>query len=596
MEAVDVQHQETLKNRETRLRRVVGPPGCGKTTRLARICQHAARHYGSEAVMVMSLTRAAAAAVAGKEIDGQRIPVPKQNIGTMHSFAYRGLGRPELADTPKNLQVWNEWIVAQGYPTYRVSIEGSDVDDAATEAQVVMQTSGDQAYAAYGIARARLLGADTLPISAQGFVKWWELFKREHDMMDFAELLERAYLDLDEAPGSPKVILLDEGQDTPKLGMRLVRKWGENADWFFVVGDPLQNLYEWAGTDPEAFTYPVLPQDQQEVLAQSYRVPRRVRDFAFKWIEPHKLDVEAQLGVKIEYNPRIDRETRAVVEGEIRKLPAATWKYPEPAIREAVKYLEAGKEVQFIAACGYMLQPLISSLRKQGIPFHNPYRTSRGDWNPLTPSRGTSAAQRLLAFLRLDDRAWGDDVRLWNARELWAWVEVLEAKNLLKRGAKEQIKAASERPIQHNDMGEALSGELSLADLGQWFESLDSIVNVAETVAQYEGLKWLKGRVLSTRRKGLEFPIAIAEKYGPGKLRERPGIVVGTIHSLKGAEAEKVFVFPDLSGAGMQNWQKPGPGREGVRRAFYVAFTRASETLVLCQRASPWAIQYPATN
>jgi superfamily I DNA/RNA helicase len=459
-----------------------------------------------------------------------------------------------------------------------------------------MQTTGDEAYNAYGIARARLQPVNSLSASIQGFVKWWELFKTEHDMMDFSEMLERAYHDVDTAPGDPRVILLDEGQDTPKLGMRLARKWGEEADWFFVVGDPLQNLYQWAGTDPESFTFPVLPQDQQEVLSQSYRVPRRVRDFAFKWIEPHKLEVEAQLGKKIEYNARLDRQTGEPVEGEVRTLPAASWKYPEPAIRDCMKYLEAGKTVFFITACSYMLQPLIASLRQNGIPFWNPWRETRGDWNPLHATRGTSSAMRLLSFLRLDERAWGDDVRLWNPKELHAWTEILEAKNLLKRGAKEKIKAAADKPIRHDELGHALSGELQLADLDLWFEDLDALVDVAGMIAEGRALDWFKSRLLSGKRKAMEFPIAIAKKHGPQKLREKPQVVVGTIHSLKGAEAEAVYVFPDLSGAGMQNWNRRGPEKEGVRRAFYVAFTRASETLILCQRASPSAIQYPSTR
>jgi superfamily I DNA/RNA helicase len=544
--------------------------------------------------MVMSLTRSAAAAVAGKEIDGQRIPLPKQNIGTMHSFAYRALDRPEIADTPKNIALWNEWIVAQGHPTYRLTVEGGDLDDAATESTAVIQTGGDDSYQTYGIARARLQPVNSLTIGVQGFVHWWELFKQEHDMMDFSEMLERAYLDVDEAPGSPSVFLLDEGQDTPKLGMRLARKWGEAADWFFVVGDPLQNLYHWAGTDPEAFTYPPLPPEQTEILSQSYRVPRKIRDFAFKWIEPHKLEVEQQLGKKIEYNAKLNKSGE-IIEGEIRKM-SANWKLPDQAIRDCMKYLEAGKDVFFIAACAYMLQPTISMLRQSGIPFHNPYRPSRGDWNPLHATRGTSSTQRLLSFLRLDDRLYGEDVRVWNAKELNAWIEIMESKGLLKSGAKTKIKAASERPLQHDSFGNALSGELQLADLDQWFENLDGLVDIMGLIAEGSALDWFRDHLLSTKRKAIEFPITIAKKHGPQKLRETPKVVVGTIHSLKGAEAEVVYIFPDLSGAGFENWNKPSAEKEGVRRAFYVAFTRASETLVLCDRATTSAIQYPSTK
>ncbi len=577
------------------MQRIIGPPGCGKTTHLGRICKSAAKKYGSESVMVISLTRAAAAAVAEKEIDGERIPLPKGNIGTLHSMAYKALEKPEIADTPKNLKLWNEWIVKQGYPIYRVTIEGGDVDDSAVEARTVIQTSGDDAYQSYGISRAKLEPVDSLTQAHQGWVEWWERFKSEHNMMDFSEMLDRAYLDIDEAPGRPKVILLDEGQDTPKLGMRLVRKWGEKAEWFFVVGDPLQNLYHWAGTDPEAFTYPVLPQDQQTVLAQSYRVPRKIRDFAFSWIEPHRLEVEAQIGKRIEYHPRLNAAGDPV-EGKLRPFPSASYKYPEPAIQEAVRQMEKGKDVMFIAACSYMLQPTIACLRKQGIPFWNPYRPTRGDWNPLHAARGTSSAQRLLSFLRLDERVWGEDVRVWNAKELWQWTELLEAKGVLKNGAKAKIKTWADRAVAHDEDGRPLPAELTLADLSECFDDLDEMVNVMGMIAEGTALDWLFARLLGGKRKGMEFPMAITRHYGPQKLRQQPRLVVGTIHSLKGTQADVAIVFPDLSSSGMGNWTKPGPDKEGVRRAFYVAFTRAKETLILCQRAGPNAIQYPSLH
>jgi hypothetical protein len=49
-------------------------------------------------------------------------------------------------------------------------------------------------------------------------------------------------------------------------------------------------------------------------------------------------------------------------------------------IPDAVKHIEQGKTVMFLASCSYMLRPLIQVLRKQGIPFHNPYRKSNGFW------------------------------------------------------------------------------------------------------------------------------------------------------------------------------------------------------------------------
>lgn len=61
---------------------------------------------------------------------------------------------------------------------------------------------------------------------------------------------------------------------------------------------------------------------------------------------------------------------------------------------------------------------------------------------------------------------------------------------------------------------------------------------------------------------------------------------MGTIHSVKGGEADVVVLFPDLSAAGMRQWVGPWEGRDAVIRCFYVGMTRARETLVICQPGS----------
>jgi superfamily I DNA/RNA helicase len=55
---------------------------------------------------------------------------------------------------------------------------------------------------------------------------------------------------------------------------------------------------------------------------------------------------------------------------------------------------------------------------------------------------------------------------------------------------------------------------------------------------------------------------------------------------VKGGEADVVFLYPDVSWAGKQEWDAVGPRRDSVRRLFYVAMTRAREGLYLCGNAT----------
>jgi superfamily I DNA/RNA helicase len=72
--------------------RVFGPPGTGKTTTLSRIIAETCEEYGSDSVIVASLTKTAA-----KELVSRRLPIDNERVGTLHSLCYRSLGRPKLA-------------------------------------------------------------------------------------------------------------------------------------------------------------------------------------------------------------------------------------------------------------------------------------------------------------------------------------------------------------------------------------------------------------------------------------------------------------------------------------------------------------------
>ena len=82
----------------------------------------------------------------------------------------------------------------------------------------------------------------------------------------------------------------------------------------------------------------------------------------------------------------------------------------------------------------------------------------------------------------------------------------------------------------------------------------------------------------------------IVRNKGLRALREKPRVIVGTIHSVKGGEAEHVHLLPDLARSSFQGWVTPGPSRDAVLRLFYVAATRASETLTIHAKSEPFAV------
>ena len=64
---------------------------------------------------------------------------------------------------------------------------------------------------------------------------------------------------------------------------------------------------------------------------------------------------------------------------------------------------------------------------------------------------------------------------------------------------------------------------------------------------------------------------------------------MGTIHSVKGGQADVVYVFPDLSLNGHKEYN--GGEWEPVIRQFYVGVTRCKESLIICRPAGGWFVK-----
>jgi len=232
----------------------------------------------------------------------------------------------------------------------------------------------------------------------------------------------------------------------------------------------------------------------------------------------------------------------------------------------------------FLASCAYMLKPVISVLRKEGIPFHNPYRKSNGFWNPLRISNQESAANRILSLL-VAHPEFGEHDRQWTHGELGLWTAWLVGNGILKPTARELLKKSNHlEPV-------------SCKHLVAVFEpaAAESMVTAYEAGAG-QLLEWWRARLKAEFWRRSQFPLAIAKARGPHALMQPPKVVVGTIHSVKGGEADVVYVFPDLSRSGDTSYNRGGADRDAIVRLFYVAVTRAREHLYICQRQTAMAV------
>ena len=513
---------------------ITGVPGAGKTTYLAKQAAAAAKKHGSDTVWIASLTKTAAAEIAGRDV-----PIPKEQVGTLHSHAYRALGTSNLMQTSDGLKDWNQWIDEKKLGSlYSLSLDKTaDIDDMSNE--IGTGGAGDKVFEEYNLLRNRMIDRSLWPKRALAFAAQWEEWKADRSGIDFSDMIELALTEDVYLPAETGIF--DEVQDFSALELALVMKWAERMEFVVLAGDSDQTLFCFRGA--EARNIYGLPVDEanKRFLLKSYRCPRAVVAYANRVISQCK---ERE---NIFMQPKD-------ADGEFRRSPASIWE-PEIAVSDARQYLEAGKSVAFLTTAGYMLDSLIGDLRANGIPYENRFRRKNHTWNPLFCANGVSAKDRLLMFTE-GGEGWSND-------DVYNWSLEFEAGKTMTRGAKTEIEKARKEPF-------------SLSKMREWFAP-----------CWPEPLRfnpdWYIEQMLASKKAKYKYPLTIMRKRGKAALSLTPQITVGTIHSVKGATFDAVYIFPDISPSCYDECHYSVEGRNSAYRTWYVGASRAAESLIVCE-------------
>jgi superfamily I DNA/RNA helicase len=110
-----------------------------------------------------------------------------------------------------------------------------------------------------------------------------------------------------------------------------------------------------------------------------------------------------------------------------------------------------------------------------------------------------------------------------------------------------------------------------------WF-----IDSAAQNAIMSGDLEWLQQRLRRKVKGRVGYACRIVKRFGVEYLEKSPRITVGTIHSVKGGEADVVILFPDVSPQAFREYHSSDKDRrDAVLRMFYVRVTRAKEELYL---------------
>ncbi|WP_440763582.1 UvrD-helicase domain-containing protein [Natronorubrum sp. DTA7] len=570
---------------ETKVTRLFGGPGSGKTTALLDHVEEILEQDGVtfRDILVVSYTRAAAQEV--RERLAERLDESPRalqgNVCTMHAKAYELLDlsrsdvigesdKEEFCDefgieyedeysgagrrTARSTTIGNK-VIATSQWLQRTSREVADWYDVPfqwDEEEVRLPPEIDP-NAQEGNKYTPTWPSDDDRIDVPEAIRGWRAYKGENGKIGFADMLER----VKQRSLLPSVdyLVIDEFQDITTLQYDVYEEWKPHMKQVLIAGDDDQVVYSWQGADPALLLDEEV--DDDVILPNSYRLPSNVLNAVNKEIR--------------HIDKRQDKDLKPRTEGgSVEARRNASMLDVVRLVRRSI--VEEGT-VMVLFRARYQMFQFIDEFITEGMPF-----TSLTDQRMWT--------DRLTQYVRaIEAIDAGEDVTGLQARRL---------ADMLQDSA-----------FGTNDR-DALFDEIDERQEESGIEDLEDLMIPAEVIQDHVPFMPGPASASDMLRKVTNFQKKSVKSYfaiGEYSKMETDRVRVGTIHSAKGREADHVIVGTDLTEKvveqmvatvddptaipGCEEFTKttsPVPVlTDNERRVFYVGMSRARERLVLLE-------------
>ncbi|AFZ72413.1 UvrD-helicase domain-containing protein [Natronobacterium gregoryi] len=572
---------------ETKVTRLFGGPGSGKTTALLDHVEEILEQddVTFRDILVVSYTRAAAQEVRERLADRlDESPRALQgNVCTMHAKAYDllDLSRSDvIGESEKEefceqygLEFEDEYSGA-GRRTARSTTIGNKI---IATSQWLQRTSRDVAdwydvpfqwdeeevrlppeidpNAQEGNKYTPTWPADDDRIDVPEAIRAWRSYKGEAGKIGFADMLER----VKQRSLIPNVdyLVIDEFQDITTLQYDVYDEWKPHVDQVLIAGDDDQVVYSWQGADPALLLEEDV--DDDVILPNSYRLPSNVLNAVNKEIRHIETRQDKDLKPRKE-GGAVEARRNASMLDVVRLVRRTLVEDPDATIM-----------VLFRAR--YQMFQFIDEFITEGIPF-----TSLTDQRLWT--------DRLTQYVRaIEAIGAGEDVTGLQARRL---ADMLQ----------ESAFGTEERDDLFDTIDERQE-EAGIDDLQQLLIPATVVEDHVPFMPGPASAADMVRKVTNFQKKSVRSYFGVGEYQGMDTDRVR----VGTIHSAKGREADHVVVGTDLTEkvveqmvatvddpenvSGVEKFTKttsPVPVlTDNERRVFYVGMSRARERLILLE-------------
>ena len=350
----------------------------------------------------------------------------------------------------------------------------------------------------------------------------------ERSFIDFDDMIEKAIREVDFP--KLKILILDEAQDCTPLQWSVIYKMVDKVDRVYLAGDDDQGIYKWNGADPKYFT-------------------------TFFPGRKYKLRKTKRFGEAIYKFSQIIR--RGILDSEEKD-------YEPSDSKSYVKSYLSFKEI--------------------------PFEKEHGTWYIL--GRVNSAVNELRMLAKDAGLYYKDnkenkcfDQKQWEAIKTWTRltndkkINKLEAQNLFKyiRELKDINFRTDKFWSKEPDFR-----EYNFEDLKEWC-GLD-----LPDEAKNKQWWWILKRNLKAQQ--ARHFLRLLRRYGQKTLDEKPKIIIDTIHSVKGGEADHVLMYSKGNYPSIFH-TKSREEKINERKVWYTGATRAKKSLHLLR--TDYKYNYP---
>jgi DNA helicase-2/ATP-dependent DNA helicase PcrA len=579
--------------------RVIAPAGSGKTRVLTERLRHLVESGGVDPSTVTALAYNRRAADELTERSGSLTTGRRPHIRTLNSMGqwicdtYGGQGR---------LRVFEE-------PAVRDLVQG--VFEVRRQANTDTVLPYIDALSAVRLGLSAPDGVEALMPDAQGLAEGFETYRSALAEAGAVDFDEQIYLAIEillrhpearsAAQGRCRHLLVDEFQDLNPAHMLLIRLLSAPAYNCFGVGDDDQVIYGYTGATPEYLINfgDYFPGAQNYALEVNYRCPPAVVGAATSVLSYNADRIAKTIRTPFDRTDDLPDFEALQGRGPVAVVKAPSEELTKTALAAIAGWVGGGvplEEIAVLTRVNSSLLPVQIALAEAGIPCNAPLtgkalertgvRTAlaylRMGLNPgllrrddvqqtiRRPSRGIApnvaamvterGTTSVTEVRRLANRLSGRDVP-----KLLAYADALDAVAAACSGSTAAVVRAIRVQVGLGETMDVLDSSRREADRSTHTDdlvALEAVAGLHPDAATFEA--WLRELLARPPCSG-------------------PGVLLSTIHKIKGREWEHVIVYGASEGLLPHRLSED---EEGERRVFHVALTRALRQVVVLADAT----------